>query len=171
MMEATLQSVTELLERYRTAGLKIAVAESLTGGEISAALTAPAGASQVVLGSLVVYQSELKHELAGVSSSLLEQQGAVDPEVAAQLAAGCRQRFARSMSLDPNAVVAISATGVAGPDPQDGKAVGTVFIGLSGFFAGEERTAVYPFLLEGSRASIRQQTVVRALEALAEQLN
>lgn len=168
-MTGALDQATELLARYLAADLHIAVAESLTGGELCAALTAPAGASKVVLGSLVVYQTPLKHELAGVASSLLEQQGAVDPEVAAQLALGCRQRLAAAMGLPPERVVGVSTTGVAGPDSQDGKFPGIVYIGLAWASGGGDRVAVYALELSGSRAEIRQQCVLRALEALADE--
>ena len=78
----------------------------------------------MVRGGLIVYATELKHELAGVDQQLLDEHGAVHPEVAIQLAEGARTRCGSDWG--------IGLTGVAGPDPQDGVAPGTVHIGLSG---------------------------------------
>src|SRR3954451_19717568 len=116
--------VRELIDR----GLTIAVAESLTGGLLTAELTSVPGASAVVLGGAVVYATELKHTLIGVDPDLLAEGGPVHPEVARQLADGVRRRLA----VDGRpADLGLSTTGVAGPDPQGGRAVGTVFVGGS----------------------------------------
>lgn len=104
--------------------ITVACAESLTGGLLCALLTEVPGSSAVVRGGLVVYATELKHDLAGVDSRLLSDQGPVHPEVAVQLARG-----ARSVC---GATVGIGLTGVAGPDPQHGVAVGTWFVALAG---------------------------------------
>ena len=159
-------SVESLIKTLEQKKLHLAIAESLTGGALSAELISVAGASKVVLGSIVAYQTELKHELLGVSKALLQNQGAVDAEVAAQMAAGVRTKLAAKTGLDEALVIGVSTTGVAGPDAQDGKPVGTVFIGLSGTFGewviAEEFT--------GDRAEIRAKTVAAALNALSEQL-
>jgi PncC family amidohydrolase len=102
----------------------VAVAESLTGGLLCAALTETPGASTTMRGGLVVYATDLKRTLAGVSAHLLTERGAVDPDVALALARGARTRLA--------ATFGVGVTGVAGPDPQDGKPVGTVFAAVSG---------------------------------------
>ena len=78
----------------------------------------------MVRGGLVVYATELKHQLAGVDAELLAERGPVDPEVAAALADGARRRC--------GADVGVGLTGVAGPDPQNGIAVGTWFCAVSG---------------------------------------
>ena len=111
-------------------GLTVATAESLTGGLLAALLTEVPGSSAVVRGGLVVYATDLKVELAGVDHTLLARRGAVDPEVARQLAAGARVRC--------GADVGVGLTGVAGPDPQDGAAVGTWYCALAG--PGDYRT-------------------------------
>ena len=133
----------------------VAVAESLTGGLLTAALTDPAGASAVVRGGLVVYATDLKSALAGVDAQLLTERGAVDPDVAVALAQGVRARLGASFG--------VGVTGVAGPDPQDGTPVGTVF----GAVAGPRRTTSRGWLLTGSRAEIRSAAVVRCLQLLA----
>lgn len=160
-------SAQQLLLRLEAKKLKLAVAESLTGGLLAAEFVSVPGASKVFLGSIVAYQTELKHQLLGVSNSLLQDQGAVNAEVAAQMAGGIRAKFASKLGLDEAQVIAISTTGVAGPDPQDGQAAGTVFIGIASPF-GE---SVYAHEFDGDRQAIRAATVAAALEHLGEQIS
>ncbi len=155
-----------LLAALERRGLKLAVAESLTGGLLAGAITEVAGASKVFLGSITAYQSILKQQLLGVSSQLLENQGAVDPEVVAQMAAGVRRKISTGCALEEAQVIGIATTGVAGPDEQDGKPVGTVFIGISGVEGVGE--VVYAHSFEGSRSEIRKQTVNAAIGHLLE---
>ena len=151
--------VRELIDR----GLTIAVAESLTGGLLTAELTSVPGASAVVLGGAVVYATELKHTLIGVDPDLLAEVGPVHPEVARQLADGVRSRLA----VDGRpADLGLSTTGVAGPDPQGGRAVGTVFVGVS----SANGTRAVELELSGDRDVIRRRTVVEAVRALASEL-
>jgi nicotinamide-nucleotide amidase len=154
----------QLLDALAVRGLHLAIAESLTGGLLTSAIVDVAGASKVLLGSIVAYQSELKHQLLGVSRALLQEQGAVDPEVVAQMAAGVRSKLANKSGTDESHVIGVATTGVAGPEAQDGKPAGTVFIGISGP-TGE---FVYPLLLSGTRAGIRSATVTAAIAALWE---
>lgn len=156
-----------LLDELAARGLYLAVAESLTGGSLGAALTEPAGASKVFLGSIVAYQTELKSELLGVSASLLLEAGAVDARVAAQMATGVRSKLAQKCNLAESKVIGLSTTGVAGPDPQGSCPVGTVFIGLAG--EGFE-TQVLALSLDGDRQLIRQRTVAAAVEIIWEQI-
>jgi nicotinamide-nucleotide amidase len=156
-------SASALVSELREAGLTIAVAESLTGGLVVAELVSVPGASAVVAGGVVAYQTELKHSLLGVSSILLETSGAVDPEVAAQMAQGVRSR----LTVDGRAAdIGVATTGVAGPEPQDGKPVGTVFIGVS----WGSRTDVTPLQLKGDREAIRRATVYESLVAVERML-
>ncbi|PZS13595.1 MAG: damage-inducible protein [Pseudonocardiales bacterium] len=141
--------------RLSELGATVAVAESLTGGLLCAALTDPPGASTTVRGGLVVYASELKSALAGVSEALLDERGAVDPEVALALARGARTRL--------GATYGVGVTGVAGPDPQDGKPVGTLFAAV----AGPRGEVVREDRLAGSRAEIRAAAVRVCLELLS----
>jgi nicotinamide-nucleotide amidase len=102
----------------------IAVAESCTGGLIAAQLTKFAGVSEVFLGGVVSYSNAAKSEFLGVPASLIEQKGAVSPEVAEAMAVGARTRFGSTLAL--------SVTGIAGPGGgTDEKPVGLVYLGLA----------------------------------------
>jgi len=147
--------VAMLIER----GLTIAVAESLTGGLLVAELISVPGASAVVLGGVVAYNTELKHTVLGVDADLLAEHGAVHPDVAAQMATGVR--VALAVAAGP-ARIGISTTGVAGPDPQDGQPVGTVLLG----FAVGDAVHTRQLALSGSRADIRSAVVSESLSEL-----
>ncbi|HEV2346519.1 MAG TPA: CinA family protein [Actinocrinis sp.] len=116
--------VEQVLSRARYLRLTIAVAESLTGGQLAAAITAVPGASAVFRGSVTAYATDLKASVLGVDAALLAEVGAVHAEVARQMAEGVR-RVCR-------ADVGVATTGVAGPAPQDGRPVGTVFVAVAG---------------------------------------
>jgi competence/damage-inducible protein CinA C-terminal domain len=154
--DVTASLIAELSAR----SLTVAVAESLTGGALTAELTRPAGASAVVLGGVVVYATELKHSLIGVDADLLAEHGPVHPVVAEQLARGVRERLAVG---GRRADIGVATTGVAGPDPQGGREPGTVFVAVS----TESGTAVLALALGGDRAHIRAETVRLAVEAVA----
>lgn len=141
--------------------LTIAVAESLTGGLLVAELIRIPGASVVVTGGLVAYNTELKQTLLGVDSSILNVHGPVHPDVAMQMAIGVRTHLAVG---GVRADVGVATTGVAGPDPQGGLEPGTVFIGLS---QGTGSWAI-PLQLSGDRDQIRSYTVARAIDAVHE---
>lgn len=155
-----------MIEQLRSRSLFLATAESLTGGMLGQEITTTPGASDVYLGGVVAYQNSIKEQLLGVSPSLIANQGAVDAEVVAQMAAGVRQRFSRASAKEIEQVIGIATTGVAGPSDSEGKPAGTVFVGISST-AGE---SVYAFIFSGDRDSIRVQTVAAALDALREQL-
>jgi nicotinamide-nucleotide amidase len=144
------------LLRERTQSL--ACAESLTGGLLSATIVDVPGASQVYRGGLVVYATDLKRDLAGVSGPLLGERGPVDPDVALALADGARRVCRADWGL--------ATTGVAGPDPQNGIPVGTVYVACRGPDGGEVRGLT----LEGERAQIRAGAVAAALAMLEEVL-
>ncbi len=139
--------------------LTIAVAESLTGGLLVAELIRIPGASAVVRGGVVAYDTALKRTLLHVDSSLLNVYGPVHAEVAKQMAGGVRTLLAVN---DVRADIGISTTGVAGPGPEGGHPAGTVFIGLS---KGTGSWAV-PLHLEGDRGQIRAETVRQAINAV-----
>jgi nicotinamide-nucleotide amidase len=132
----------------------VATAESLTGGLLGAALTAVAGSSAVYRGGVVAYATDLKAALLGVPAGLLAQRGPIDAEVAQQMADGARVRLRATFGL--------ATTGVAGPQPQDGRPVGTVFLG----FAGPAHTRSRQLHLTGGRAAIRTAAVHAALNLL-----
>ncbi|MFI0719694.1 CinA family protein [Streptomyces sp. NPDC021224] len=155
-MTGTAEEVLRLLEER---GRTLAVAESLTGGLLAAALTGVAGASRSFRGSVTAYATPLKQQLLGVDGTLLAARGAVDAQVAREMAEGVR----RLLGADWGA----ATTGVAGPDPQDGQPVGTVFVAV----AGPDGTAeVAPLRLTGDRAAIRRASVAAVLDLLAETL-
>ena len=105
-------------------GLSLACAESCTGGLIAKRITDLAGASSVFHGGVVSYTNEVKHGVLGVPRELLDQFGAVSAPVAEAMAEGAR----RTLGAD----LAVSATGVAGPDPDDrGNPVGLVYVALA----------------------------------------
>lgn len=136
----------------------VAVAESLTGGLLAAALSETPGASATLRGGLVVYATDLKASLAGVPDALLAEHGPVHPEVARALADGARSACAADWG--------VGVTGVAGPESQGGQPVGTLWVGVS----QQGSSWVTPAQLTGSRAEIRAAAVRVALEALAGRL-
>jgi nicotinamide-nucleotide amidase len=144
------QLVGLLTQRRQT----VAVAESLTGGLLGAAITTVPGASAVFRGGVIAYATDVKAALLGVSAALLAERGAVDPEVAGAMAAGVRQRLGAS--------VGAATTGVAGPDAADGKPPGTVHIAVS----ATGGTVVQTLALSGGRDEIRRDTVERSLRLL-----
>jgi nicotinamide-nucleotide amidase len=149
------QVVAVLIER----GFTIAVAESLTGGLLAAALIGVAGASATVLGGVVAYNTALKHSVIGVDADLLAQQGPVHPEVARQMAD--RVRSALAVNGVP-ADIGLSTTGVAGPGPQGEHPAGTVYLG---FAIGDDVSSLR-LELTGDREAIRNGTVSESLSRL-----
>ncbi|KGI81843.1 damage-inducible protein [Actinopolyspora erythraea] len=147
--------VGAVLEELRRRGQTLATAESLTAGMLSMLLTSVSGASSVVRGGLVVYATDLKSSLAGVSSELLARHGAVHPAVAGQLAEGARLRCGADWG--------VGLTGVAGPDWQDGVPPGTVYLG----FVGPEGSVIRTLRLAGDRWAVRRGAASCALEHLA----
>jgi nicotinamide-nucleotide amidase len=141
-------------------GETLAAAESLTGGLVAAELTAVPGASRAFRGSVTAYATTLKRDVLGVDGTLLEQHGAVDPEVAGQMATGVRDVL--------GAAWGIATTGVAGPEEQDGRPVGTVHVAVAGPGRGAKVTTLR---LNGDRAEIRRESVRRVLELLCGELH
>ena len=158
-----MSDATAIIETLTRRGQRLAVAESLTGGLLIAELIAVPGASAVVVGGVVAYSAELKHSILGVDAGALAEHGAVHPDVAAQMATGVRTALALSTG-EPH--VGIATTGVAGPDPQDGQPVGTVYLG----FAVGGDVSVTRLDLTGSRADIRSATVSESLRQLTRML-
>lgn len=155
-------------------GLRIAVAESLTGGLLAAEIVAVPGASLAFSGGIVAYDTALKRTLLGVDAALLERRGPVDPQVARQMAAGVRRACAVPRGVAGTgpvtpADVGVATTGVAGPDPdpQTGQPAGTVWLGISS--ARGERAV--ELRLSGDRAEIRAATVSAALVQLVSELS
>lgn len=141
----------------RLAGKTLVTAESLTGGGIGAALTAVPGASAVFKGGVISYTNQVKHEILGVPMELLDTLGAVSGPVAQAMARGVRELL--------NADVAVSVTGLAGPEGDEyGHPVGTVFVG----YADEKTATARECHFDGGREAVREQTIQAALELILE---
>ncbi len=139
------------------AGKTLATAESCTGGGIGACLTAVPGSSAIYKGGVISYCNEIKNRILGVPGEMLEQHGAVSAPVAEAMADGAR----RLLNVD----VAVSVTGLAGPDGDEyGNPVGTVFIG----YADAEKCLSKHFVFSGDREAVRKQAVAAALDLILE---
>lgn len=159
------QAAHAVIERARALGIRIAVAESLTGGLLADALVSVPGASRAFSGGIVSYDTALKRSLLGVDAKLLRERGPVDGEVAKQMALGARRACAVDGVL---ATVAVATTGVAGPDPdpQTGQSAGTVWVGVSSP-VGERAVQVR---CEGDRSEVRAGAVAAAVAELAREI-
>ncbi|MFT4287606.1 CinA family protein [Nocardioides sp.] len=142
-------------ELLRAAGWSLATAESLTGGRLAARLTDVPGSSATYVGGVVAYATELKISLLGVPADLVEAHGVVSAECAQAMAAGVRKVTGADMG--------VATTGVAGPDQQEGKPVGTVFVGI----AWPSGVRSFRYRLDGDRTSIQEASCDAALDALA----
>ena len=152
---AILEQAEALLARCRAAGLRLATAESCTGGLIAAALTAIPGSSDVVDRGFVTYSNAAKTEMLGVPAGLIVSMGAVSEVVARRMAAGALALSAADL--------AVAVTGVAGPGGGTAeKPVGLVWFGLAG--PGGEAAVRHVFA--GDRGEVRRQTVAEALRLL-----
>jgi len=154
--------------RLRELGQTVAVAESITGGELIAELSKPAGASSILRGGVVAYQNDVKIELLGVSAALIATYGVVSEEVAREMAAKVRERFSADWGL--------ATTGVAGPDSLEGVAPGVAYIAVVGASAnglakaGVTKAEVAKVVATGARAEVRETCVKEAIGLLAKAL-
>jgi PncC family amidohydrolase len=139
----------ELLGRGET----VACAESITGGGLADLLSGTPGASATFVGGVVSYATRIKRDLLGVTAAQV-----VSADCASQLASGVRGLM--------DADWAVSTTGVAGPDKQDDKPVGTVYVGV----AGPLGVQVHRLSLHGDRATIRADAARAAVQALVDEL-
>jgi nicotinamide-nucleotide amidase len=145
---------TEILRLLTASGQTVAAAESLTGGLVAAALTDVPGSSQAFRGGVVAYATELKAEILGVDSRMLDKHGPVYAPVAAAMAEGVRRRL--------GATIGVATTGVAGPYSADGFPPGTVHIAVS----LADDTVVRTMALTGNRDEVRRLAVERVLGLL-----
>ena len=113
-----------VVDALRSGSATLATAESLTGGQLAVLMTEIPGSSEVYRGGVVAYATEVKLGVLEVPEAVVERHGVVSAECAVAMARGVR-RLA-------GATYGVSTTGVAGPERQEGKSVGTVFVGLSG---------------------------------------
>lgn len=140
-----------LLSTAKERGLTLAVAESLTGGQVSSTLVSVPGASAVVVGAVVAYATRVKAELLGVDRERLEAVGPVDGHVARQMAQG----VARLLGAD----LGLATTGVAGPGDADGHRAGTVHVAASGPWGVISRE----LRLQGDRSQVRDGATAAVL--------
>ena len=145
-------------ELLLTRGATVATAESLTGGQLAALLTAAPGASDTFLGGVVSYATAVKEDLLGVDASIVAAYGVVS--------ADCAQAMARGVRALMGSTYGLSTTGVAGPAEQEGKSPGTVFVGL----AGPDGASAVSLELAGDRAAITRRTCEEALSAFVDVL-
>ncbi|CAM2746549.1 CinA family protein [Actinomyces slackii] len=148
-----------LLEAAARQDLRLAVAESLTGGQVAASLVAVPGASRVLMGGVVAYATRIKAEVLGVDAQRLERTGPVDAVVAIQMAEGA----ARIMGAE----VGLATTGVAGPGPADGHEAGQVHIAVVAPGASAHRE----LRLAGDRDRVREGAVEAVLLLAREMLD
>lgn len=134
-------------------GETVACAESITGGGVADLLSGTPGASATYVGGVVAYATRIKRELLGVTAAQV-----VSADCAAQLAQGIRTLMGSDW--------AVSTTGVAGPERQDDRPVGTVYVGV----AGPLGVHVHRLSLDGDRREIRAQACRGALQALVDEL-
>jgi PncC family amidohydrolase len=149
---------TDVLGLLADRGLTLATAESLTGGRLGARITDVPGASAVYVGGVISYATRIKTGLLGVPGDLVERHGVVSAPCARAMARGARSVL--------GADVAVATTGVAGPDRQEGKPRGTVFVAV----ADADGEDVAELRLEGDRAAVRDATVAAALRLLSRRI-
>ena len=147
-----------VLEALAGRGETVAAAESLTGGMLAARITDVPGASRSFVGGVVSYATRVKVDTLGVPSSVVEQHGVVSEECAIAMADAVRARLGATWGL--------ATTGVAGPDPQEGRAVGTVWIAVAGPGGATARLLD----LSGDRTAIRRAACAAVLQLLAAEL-
>lgn len=156
MADAALVALAERLQGICVGrGVTVATAESCTGGLIAEAITSVPGSSAYFLGGIVSYADAVKEAVLGVPDSVLAAHGAVSAQVALAMASGARERL--------RATVAVSATGIAGPDGgSEAKPVGLTYVGLA-WGGGSD---VRKFVFGGDRAANRDAAAMAALEWL-----
>ena len=148
-----------VLSASRKRGVRIAVAESCTGGMLGARLTAIAGSSDVFLGGVIAYDNAVKREVLGIADRDLEEHGAVSEEVASAMAASVR----RLLKAD----IGVGITGVAGPGGGTAsKPVGMVWVAIDGL-----RNEVRCLRLFGTREEVRQRASQAALDMIRHTLS
>ncbi|MCI9128779.1 MAG: CDP-diacylglycerol--glycerol-3-phosphate 3-phosphatidyltransferase [Eggerthellaceae bacterium] len=146
---------SKLISLSTEKGLTLSTAESLTGGMISTCLTSVPGSSASFIGGVVSYAISAKENVLGVDEHLLSSRGAVDGDVAIQMARGVRKQMGSSLS--------VSVTGIAGPSgAEPEKPVGTVFVG----FASDREEGFIECHFSGDREEVRIKTTCKAMDVL-----
>jgi len=150
-VKTNLELATTVVNQLKKSGKTLAVAESLTGGGLGAAITEVAGSSEVFLGGITTYSDLSKTKLLEVSKKLITKHTAVSEEVAKEMAANARNLFKSDY--------AISTTGVAGPGKAYGKTAGTVWMAI----ASKKEVIAIELSISGDRATVRNATIESAL--------
>ncbi len=150
-----------LFDELKKRGLKMATAESCTGGMIAKTITDLPGSSAIFERGFITYSNRSKTELLAVPPELLDKHGAVSAEVARAMATGALEHS--------DADIAVSCTGIAGPDGgTKDKPVGLVYIGLAGKMIKGAKSFEHSF--KGDRDAVRTQTVEAALQHVLNEL-
>ena len=147
--------VASVVGELIAASATLATAESLTGGQVAAAITGVPGSSRAFRGGVVAYASDVKVSVLRVPEQVVKQHGVISAECAQAMATGVRELLGTTYG--------IATTGVAGPDEQEGKAAGTVFVAV----AGPEGVEVASLSLRGSRPQIQWASVEGVLVLLS----
>ncbi len=150
-MKSDLELATTVIKQLRKSGNTLAVAESLTGGGLGAALTEVAGSSEVFLGGITTYSDASKVKLLEIPKRLISKHTAVSEEVAKAMAESVRKIFKSDF--------AISTTGVAGPGKAYGKSAGSVWLAIS----TKKEVIAIELSIAGDRATVRKATIESAL--------
>lgn len=156
--EQTVPIEEKVLKLLLLKKLHVAFVESCTGGMLASCLINVSGASGVIEQSFVTYSDKAKHELVHVKKSTLKKHGAVSAKTAVEMARGGAKRAKSD--------VCVSVTGVAGPNTEEGKPVGLVYIGF--FYMGKAKAVECHF--EGSRRQIREAAVWKAFEMILDEI-
>ncbi|MCE5312538.1 MAG: CinA family protein [Nitrospiraceae bacterium] len=154
MDENEIKAVEMLHDLLKSRGLRLAAAESCTAGLIGHLVTTLSGSSAIFNGTAVCYNNDAKMAVLGVQPATLDQYGAISSETAIEMAERARFLF--------DADCAVSTTGNLGPDAQEDKQVGLVYIGIS--YKGY--TDAVELVLDGSRLENRQQAALAAFDLL-----
>lgn len=153
------EAAVTAVRRARERGESIAIAESLTGGDLASVLIGVPGASDVVRGAVVAYAVDVKVTVLGVDEELLDGAGPVSEPVAIAMAGGVRRVMDGS--------IGVSTTGAAGPEPHGGQPPGTVWVAVESPAGARARRLD----INGNRATIRAAAVEAALALLCEALD
>jgi len=150
-VKTNLELATTVVNQLKKSGKTLAVAESLTGGGLGAAITEVAGSSEVFLGGITTYSDLSKTKLLEVPKKMITKHTAVSEEVAKAMAASARDLFKSDY--------AISTTGVAGPGKAYGKTAGTAWLAI----ASKKEVIAIELSIAGDRATVRNATIESAL--------
>jgi len=149
-----MNSIEKIINTLQYRKETIAVAESITGGKLAAALTSAPGSSKVFLGGIVAYSIESKSQELGIPKRLINKFGVYSEEIALEMANGVRKKF--------NSDWSIASTGVAGPGPAEETPAGSIWLVI----IGPQATQNIRLSLQGSREEIRVGAVTSAVATL-----